>query len=334
MGNSFFQKYNVTDVFEHVVDDKGDEVGLPSFQVLGFSNPNDLVPVKNDGYYFRAGELSTCLNYFAENNQRNGLWLAGPAGSGKTTIIEQICARLNWPMLSVTASGRFEFDQLVGQNSLKSTSPGQPPEMKFELGPLAQAMLNGYVLLINEADLADPAELAALNDVLEGKPLYIPYDGGMTVKPHPLFKLICTGNSAGAGDDTGAYIGVARQNLALMDRFYVMEVDYMAPAVEERLLGKAYPLIPEECRKMMCQLAHQTRLSFRKGTVDSLSIPMTTRSLLRWAKTLNGFRSSPVSLGEKLTRSFMLSLGNRYSNVDRIAVNELAVAVFGSDWNQ
>lgn len=334
MGNSFFSRYSVQDVFKHVVDDKGEEVVLPNVQVLGFTNPSDLVPVINNGYYFRNTELTTALSFFSENNLRSGLWLSGPAGSGKTTLVEQICARLNWPLLSVTASGRFEFDLLVGQNSLKSTAPGQPPEMRFELGPLAQAMLNGYTLLINEADLADPSELAGLNDVLEGKPLYIPFDGGMTIKPHPLFKLICTGNSAGSGDDSGAYLGVTRQNLALMDRFYVMEVDYMASAVEERLLSMQFPLIPGECRKMMCSLAHQMRLSFKRGAVDSLSIPMTTRSLIRWARTLNGYRLSPISLGDKLSRSFMLSLGNRLTQVDRIAVNELATAVFGKDWIQ
>ena len=69
--------------------------------------------------------------------------------------------------------------------------------MKFELGPLAQAMLNGYVFIFNEADLADPSELTALNEVLEGKDLYIPENGGMIIKPHPMFRLVCTGNSAG-----------------------------------------------------------------------------------------------------------------------------------------
>lgn len=98
----------------------------------------------------------------------------------------------------------------------------------------------------------------------------------------------------------------------------------MASAVEEQLLSMQFPLIPGECRKMMCSLAHQMRLSFKRGAVDSLSIPMTTRSLIRWARTLNGYRLSPISLGDKLSRSFMLSLGNRLTQVDRIAVNELA----------
>jgi cobaltochelatase CobS len=86
-------------------------------------------------------------------------------------------------------------------------------------GPLAVAMREGHLLLINEVDLADPAELAGLNDVLEGRPLVITQNGGEIIKPHPMFRVVVTGNSTGSGDASGLYQGVMMQNLAAMDRY-------------------------------------------------------------------------------------------------------------------
>ncbi|MDO6928722.1 AAA family ATPase, partial [Acinetobacter baumannii] len=87
----------------------------------------------------------------------------------------------------------------------------------FMYGPLAVAMREGHLLLINEVDLADPAELAGLNDVLEGRPLVIAQNGGEIIKPHPMCRVVVTVNSTGSGDASGLYKGVMMQNLAAMD---------------------------------------------------------------------------------------------------------------------
>ncbi|MBO0180522.1 AAA family ATPase, partial [Vibrio parahaemolyticus] len=94
--------------------------------------------------------------------------------------------------------------------------------------PLAIAMREGHVLLINEVDLVDPAELSGLNDILEGRPLVIAQNGGEIIKPHPMFRVIVTGNSTGSGDPSGLYQGVMMQNLAAMDRYRFSVVPYMA----------------------------------------------------------------------------------------------------------
>lgn len=96
----------------------------------------------------------------------------------------------------------MELSDLVGQFVLIEGST------RFVHGPLAVALREGHLLLLNEIDLMDPAELAGLNDVIEGHPLVIPQNGGEVIRPHPKFRVFATGNSAGAGDTTGLYPGV------------------------------------------------------------------------------------------------------------------------------
>ena len=88
--------------------------------------------------------------------------------------------------------------------------------MRFQYGPLAVAMKYGHVLVLNEVDLADAGELAGLNDTLEGRPLVLAENAGEIIHPHPMFRVICTANSSGAGDNSGRYVGVQQQNLAFL----------------------------------------------------------------------------------------------------------------------
>lgn len=108
--------------------------------------------------------------------------------------------------------------------------------MTFVYGPLALAVKHGHLLIINEMDLAESAELAGLNDILEGAPLVIAQNGGEIIMPHNKFRFIATGNSAGSGDQTGLYQGVLQQNLAFLDRFRIIEATYAEPSVEEAIL--------------------------------------------------------------------------------------------------
>ncbi|MFW8217024.1 AAA family ATPase, partial [Klebsiella pneumoniae] len=129
-------------------------------------------------------------------------------------------------------------------------------------GPLAVAMREGHLLLINEVDLADPAELAGLNDVLEGRPLVIAQNGGEIIKPHPMFRVVVTGNSTGSGDASGLYQGGMMQNLAAMDRYRFTKVGYADEEAELSILGRVTPKLPENVRKGMVRIANQVRKLF------------------------------------------------------------------------
>ncbi|EFL9857815.1 AAA domain-containing protein [Escherichia coli] len=260
------------------------------------------------------------------------VWLAREVdtGSGKTSGITEIAGRLNWPVQQITAHGRMELTDLIGHHALVAEKPGQPPVMKFMYGPLAVAMREGHLLLINEVDLADPAELAGLNDVLEGRPLVIAQNGGEIIKPHPMFRVVVTGNSTGSGDASGLYQGVMMQNLAAMDRYRFTKVGYADEEAELSILGRATPKLPENVRKGMVRIANQVRKLFlgENGEDGQISVTMSTRTLVRWAKLSLAFRGAPNALEYALDQALLI----RAAKEEREAILRVAKDVFGDQW--
>ncbi len=114
-------------------------------------------------------------------------------------------------------------------------------DLVWQDGPLTVAMRYGHWFVLDELDLIDPAVVAGLNTIVEGAPLVVAENGGEVVQPHEDFRFIATGNTAGSGDATGLYQGTLRQNLAFMDRFWVVEVGYPSPVQEEEILKKSVP---------------------------------------------------------------------------------------------
>lgn len=206
--------------------------------------------------------------------------------------------------------------------------------MTFVDGPLTKAMKEGHVLLINEVDLMDPSELSGLNDVLEGRPLVIAENGGEVVRPHPMFRVAVTGNSAGGGDETGAYLGVRQQNIAAMDRYRVVRVDYLPPAVEEPLLKAKVPELNDVLVPKMVEMANTLRTLFtgdeETGAGGELSFPMSTRVLIRWARQTLAYESCSNRLQYALEESLMA----RAAPEERIAIERVATNIFGKEaWN-
>ena len=203
--------------------------------------------------------------------------------------------------------------------------------MTFVHGPLSQSVRDGHVLIMNEIDLMDPSELAGLNDVIEGQPQVIAQNGGEVIRPHPKFRLVATGNSAGAGDQTGLYQGVLRQNLAFLDRFRLIEIGYPEPPLEDSLLATAIPAIPAPIREKMIRVANEVRKLFVGGEGGSgmLSVTMSTRGLLRWAALTVAFKGAPNALEYALDRALTL----RAEPEQRLAIYRIAADVFGDDWS-
>lgn len=287
---------------------------------------NPYVPPANPEYVFRNDVLCDVLIYL-EDPQNDALFITGPTGSGKTSVILEIAARLNWPVQSVTAHGHLEFSDLIGHHTMVSEKPGDPAVMKFQYGPLAKAMAYGHIFVLNEADLVDPAELSGLNDILEGRPLVIEANGGKVIKPHPFFRFVATGNSTGSGDAEGLYSGVQTQNLAAMDRYTMIKVDYPPPEVELGILAKVIPMVPEVLRQKMVSLANDIRTKF-KGDADggrSLNVTLSTRKLVQWAKRYRSYYGAPAPLQNSLD----LCLLNRCSPEEWEAINRSAELIFG-----
>jgi cobaltochelatase CobS len=148
----------------------------PKMTVEGFADgSHPKIPAIQE-YVFRKEPLRDVLAFLNVPNG-DGLYVTGPTGAGKTSLITQVAARLNWPVHAVTCHGRLELNDLLGQFTLVNGS------MQFVHGPLAQAVRDGHILILNELDLMDPSELAGLNDIVEGQPLVIPQNGGEVIRP-------------------------------------------------------------------------------------------------------------------------------------------------------
>ena len=295
----------------------------PKLEILGFADDaHPQIPVVKP-YRFRPDLLRAVIAYLHDAGG-DALYLTGPTGAGKTSLITQLAARLNWPVQAVTCHGRMELSSLVGQFVLTNGST------QFVHGPLATAVKEGHLLILNESDLMDPAELAGLNDIIEGQPLVIAENGGEVIKPHPMFRLFATGNSAGSGDTSGLYQGVLRQNLAFMDRFRVVHVDYPAPELEKAVVLAAVPAMQADIIDKMLLVAAEIRRLFVGTDRDApeLTVTMSTRTLVRWAYLSVMFRGAPHLFDYTLTQA----LTARAEASQREAIHRIAADIFGLYW--
>ena len=290
---------------------------------------NPYIPSKHD-YVFRKDQVRDLLA-FLSNSYGDAYYLTGPTGSGKTSLVCQIAARLNYPVQQITCHGRLGFNDLVGQFMMSNSS------MTFIHGPLSVALREGHILILNEIDLMDPAELSGLNDIIEGSPLTIPQNNGELIKQHANFRLIVTGNSAGQGDPSGLYTGVMQQNLAFMDRFRMMVVDYPEPSVEKSILNKRLEALGVPVDSVMdvvidnmIKVANEIRRLFM-GSVDgagALTVTMSTRTLIRWVNIMVNFRRAKNVLSYSLERSLTF----RAEPAQREAIHRIAKDIFGDNW--
>ena len=252
--------------------------GVPTGNTIwGFQNPCLYTPAIDPHYSFHESARDAAVWFM---NKLDPLYLYGPTGSGKTSLIKQLAARLNYPIFEVTGHGRLEFADLCGHISLHNGT------MRYEYGPLSLAMRYGGLFLINEVDLFSPEVAVGLNGVLEGAPLCLPENGGEVIHPHEMFRIACTGNTNGGGDDTGLYQGTGRMNLAWLDRFMLCEVNYPDAVVEKALLVKLHPALPEHIVVKMVDFANEIRKQFIGASdsyTDTIEVTLSTRTLLRWA---------------------------------------------------
>lgn len=277
------------------------------------------VPAVDPDYVFDLPVLNQVLLYLA-HPLHDCLYLSGPSGCGKTSVALQVAARLNWGVEQLTLSGKAETSDLIGHATLRRG------ELVYEYGPLVKAMRKGEILILNEIDLMPPADLAALNDVLEGRPLIITQNFGETVHPSPFFRVIATANTKGMGDPLGFYNGVRQLNQAFLDRWRFVELGYPACQAERTILSKACPGLDEKLIADLVRLAGEIRRTSMSSTDDhpQLSAPFSTRVLLRIARLL----AVCESLGVR--RAVETGFAARLPEDEREYVRRLCDDIFGN----
>lgn len=217
------------------------------------------VPVIDPNYNFREENVRIMNIAFASNVPT---YLYGHAGVGKTSLIEQYCARTRRPFLRVQHTANVEEAHIVGQWTVREENGNAVT--KFELGPLPYAMKYGLVYCADEYDFGQPAILATYQAVLEGKSLVIKEadEENRVIIPHKNFRFFATGNTNGTGDSSGAYQGTVIQNAANYERFGITKkIDYMTEKEERQILL---------CKTKIASLAGDENKEARESTVDSI----------------------------------------------------------------
>ena len=296
--------------------------------VKGFAQPCSYTPAIDPDYIFHESARDAAVWFM---NELEPLYIYGATGCGKSSLIKQLAARLNYPVFEITGHGRMEFADLCGHLSVKDNN------MTYEYGPLALAMRYGCLVLLNEIDLLSPEAAAGLNSVLEGSPLCIAENGGEIIKAHPMFRFCATANTNGAGDETGLYQGTLRQNLAWLDRFILCEVQYPEEKVEADLLKKRYPQLPKNISKKMVQYANEVRRLFMgnadntENYANTIEVTLSTRTLLRWADLTIRFQPLSQQGIQSITYALDRALGFRATRSSRALLHELAQRYFPVD---
>ena len=290
--------------------------------IIGYEQPSAFTPKVDANYIFHDSSRDVVVWFMHPSDP---LYLFGPTGSGKTSLIKQLAAKLNYPVFEITGHSRLEFPDLIGHLSVKNGS------MEFEYGPLALAMKHGGLMILNEIDLLDPSTAAGLNSILDGAPLCIPENGGELIQPHENFRFAATANTNGGSDETGLYQGTLRQNMALMDRFVLCEIPYPKAKSEELLLERKFPDLPETIRTKMVEMAGEVRKLFM-GADDTLSnrieVTFSTRTLLRWADLTLRFQPLANQGIQPLNYALDRALGYRATNETRTVLHELVQRIF------
>lgn len=291
-------------------------------KIMGYDAPSEYTP-SVDPYYTLHNEVRDVVVWFLMPNP-DPLYLFGSVGAGKSSLIRQIAARLNYPVFEANGHDRLEFPDLIGHLAVHEGS------MVFEDGPLTMAMKQGGIFLFNEIDLCSPATLAGLNTILDGSPLCIAENSGELVVPDPMFRFIATANSNGASDETGLYQGVLRQNLAFMDRFIVTEITYPSRQVECGILHRMFPVLPTEVTDKMVDLANDVRKNFMGASSahDALEVTFSTRTLIRWAKLTVAFQPLARQGISPVLYALDRALGFRASAPSKMALREMAERIF------
>ncbi|MGC3986596.1 MAG: AAA family ATPase [Pseudorhodoferax sp.] len=286
--------------------------GLDSeLRVPAFRTPGAHVPETDPAYRFQHDVTLALLAGFAHNRR---VLVQGLHGTGKSSHIEQVAARLNWPCLRVNLDGHVGRLDLIGRDAVVLRDGQQVTE--FQPGILPWALQRPVALVFDEYDAGRPDVMFVIQRVLEQGGRLTLLDQNTVLTPHPAFRLFATANTVGQGNLNGLYHGVQRLNHAQIDRWNIVAaLDYLHPAEEEAIVLARVPALGDDAgRRLLAQmvaLAGLTRKGFAAGDVSTLMSP---RTVITWAENLQIF--GDVAL------AFRLSYANKCDEAERPVVAE------------
>ncbi|MDP6971772.1 MAG: cobaltochelatase subunit CobS [Pseudomonadales bacterium] len=290
-------------------------------EVPAFSQSNEYVPDLDDAYRFDHNTTMAILAGFAYNRR---VLISGYHGTGKSTHVEQVASRLNWPCIRVNLDSHISRIDLVGKDAIVVRDGRQITE--FKEGILPWALQHSVALVFDEYDAGRPDVMFVIQRVLEVEGKLTLLDQNKVIAPHPYFRLFSTTNTVGLGDTTGLYHGTQQINQGQMDRWNIVTtLNYLEHEAEaDIVLGKAKSYGTTDAGRRtisnMVSVADLTRQGFINGDV---SIVMSPRTVLMWAQNTEIFGDVGFA--------FRVTFLNKCDELERPIVAEYYQRCIGED---
>ncbi|WP_298465159.1 AAA family ATPase [uncultured Erythrobacter sp.] len=286
------------------------------WQIPAFSAPTEHVPEFDDSYVFDPDTTLAILAGFAHNRR---VMIQGYHGTGKSTHIEQVAARLNWPSIRVNLDAHISRIDLVGRDAIVLKDGLQVTE--FKEGILPWALQHPVALTFDEYDAGRPDVMFVIQRVLEFDGRLTLLDQNRVITPNPHFRLFATTNTVGLGDTSGLYHGTQAINQAQMDRWnIVVALNYLPAETEQQIVKSKMPDADDKLIADMVKVASLTREGFMSGEISTVMSP---RTVITWAQNAAIFNSVGFS--------FRLSFLNKCDESERGVVSEYYQRVFNED---
>ena len=289
-------------------------------EVDGFSKKNKYVPEIDNDYKFDRDTTLAILSGFAFNKR---VLVQGYHGTGKSTHIEQVAARLNWPCVRINLDSHISRIDLIGKDSIVIKDGKQITE--FKEGILPWALQTPTALVFDEYDAGRPDVMFVIQRVLEVEGKLTLLDQNKVISPHSGFRLFATANTVGLGDTSGLYHGTQQINQGQMDRWHIVStLNYLDPELELKVVLSKVPSLDNkeglEVAKNMISVANLSRQGFANGDISTLMSP---RTVISWAENFQIFSD--------LNKSFEITFLNKCDETERVIIAEYYQRCFDSE---
>ena len=291
-----------------------------SFDVFSFIKRNNFVPPIDETYQFDPDTTLAILAGFTNNKK---VLITGYHGTGKSTHIEQVAARLNWPCVRINLDSHISRIDFIGKDAIVLKDGKQVTE--FQDGMLPWAYQNPIALVLDEYDVGRPDVMFIIQRVLESDGRLTLLDQSRVLKPNKYFRLFATANTIGLGDTSGLYHGTQQVNQGQLDRWNIVcSLNYLDNSVEEKIiLSKIRELNNKDGKEIiqsMVATAELTRSGFINGDISTVMSP---RTVIIWAENYLLFKD--------IEYAFKLSFLNRCDELERSIIHEYYQRAFGID---
>ena len=285
-------------------------------KVPAFSEADERVPDVDDAYVFDPDTTLAILAGFAFNRR---VMVQGYHGTGKSTHIEQVAARLNWPCIRINLDAHISRIDLIGRDAIVLRDGLQVTE--FREGLLPWALQHPVALVFDEYDAGRPDVMFVIQRILETEGKLTLLDQNRIIRPNPYFRLFSTANTVGLGDTSGLYHGTQAINQGQMDRWnIVVGLNYLPEETETAIVQAKVADIDEKMITDMVKVADLTRQGFINGDISTVMSP---RTVITWAQNTEIFKDPGFA--------FRLSFLNKCDETERMLVAEYYQRVFGTD---